>query len=342
MKKIIFSIIAITIFMFFINIKDEKNIDKIKSINLSTDYNIEQVLKDIDSVGANTVNVPVVINIKNLTSNDMNIDEYSKSKAIKLIKILNKKGIDVILEAFPWIDNGSKYETEYNPNDKEVFFNEWKEILSILINDIANVYDVKIINTASNFVYLETYENSWCDIIDFVKSKFDGLVTYRTSWWYSAKWDEDSLDRYNKKLNNKIFSKVDFISIACYFELSDKEENTVDELVSCLTKSKIYNRNQNIKQEIKNFYEKYNKPIFFGELGFPRKDNAATHPWNMLVSDIYNDKEQARCFEAYKRVFENEEYIKGFSVFAMGEKGEDKMFYPSNESIDVIYNWYKY
>lgn len=36
---------------------------KIKSGNLSTDYNIDQVLKDIDKLQLNTLNVPVVINI---------------------------------------------------------------------------------------------------------------------------------------------------------------------------------------------------------------------------------------------------------------------------------------
>ena len=45
----------------------------------------------------------------------MIIDEYSKEKAIKIIKILKKNNIKVILEAYPWIENGSKYETEYDP-----------------------------------------------------------------------------------------------------------------------------------------------------------------------------------------------------------------------------------
>ncbi|MGL5694126.1 MAG: glycoside hydrolase family 113 [Peptostreptococcaceae bacterium] len=343
MKKYILLSIMVIIGSFALLNNTDKNINEnnIKSINLSTDYEINQVLEDIELVGANTVNVPIVINIKDLTSNEMEIDEYSKDKGIKLIKILKRRNIHVILEAFPWIDNGSKYETEYNPDSKEQFFYDWKNILSVLINDIGNKYDIEVMNTASNFVYLEPYEDNWCEIIEFVKSEFKGLVTYRTSWWYSAKWDEKSIKRYNDKLNNKLFSKVDFISIACYFELSDKRENTVEELTRYLSQSQIYNREQNIKEEIKNFYDKYNKPIFFGELGFPRKDYASTQPWNMNVSEIYNDEEQARCFEAYKKAFEHESYIKGFSVFAMGKKDKDKMFYPSNDSIKVISTWYE-
>lgn len=342
-KKIILSLISLAlVFGIGINIlkKDENKVDKIKSINLSTDYEIKQALEDIETLNANTVNVPIVVKIHSLTSNEIKIDEYSKEKAIKLIKKAKKRNMKVILEAYPWIDNGSKYETEYNPIDKESFFKDWRSILSTLIEDIANKYDVNIIITGSNFTKLETYEDEWCDIIDFVKENFNGEVTYKTSWWYTASWDKESMDRYEEKLNNKIFSKVDFISIAAYFELSEKSENTVDDLVNCLSSTEIYNRKQNVVEEINNFYKKYSKEIYFGELGFPRKNNAATHPWDSNVSNTYNDKEQARCFEAYKKVFESKDYLKGFSVFALGNKGEDKNFYPSKDSIKVIYDWY--
>lgn len=342
-KKILLPlIIFIFILVFAVNgfMKRDIEIDKIKSINLSTDYEIDQALEDIELIKANTVNIPIVIEIPNLTSNEMTIDEYSKEKAIKLIKILKKNNIKVILEAYPWIENGSKYETEYDPKDKEKFFVDWKNILNDLIGTIGNKYKADIIITGSNLTKLEKYEDDWCDIINFAKDKFHGQVTYKTSWWYTATWDKDSIDRYNEKLNNKLFSQVDFISIAAYFELSDKSENTVEDLVNYLSSTEIYDRQQDVVNEIYNFNKKYNKEIYFGELGFPRKDYAAAHPWNSYVSEIYNDKEQARCFEAYRIVFENKSYIKGFSVFALGEKGEDKNFYPSKESIEVISNWY--
>lgn len=100
--------------------------------------------------------------------------------------------------------------------------------------------------------------------------------------------------------------------------MSSKATNTVTELVNCISGSTVNNRNQNVKDEIEEFSKKYNKEIFFGELGFPRLDYADTYPWNSQVSSVENDKEQARCFEAYRIAFEDEPYIKGFSVFALG------------------------
>lgn len=343
MKKIVISIIVlISIFITMYLMKTEKYIpNKLKSVNLSTDYEIDQALNDVEMLDANTVNVPIVINIPSLISNEMKIDENSKEKAMKLMKILDKKDICVILEPFPWIDNGSKYETEYKPKNKEKFFKDWKKIILQLIEEVANPYGVDIIITGSNFINLEKYEENWCEIIDFTKAKFDGLVTYKTTWWYTAFWDKESIKRYKDKLNNKLFYKVDFISIASYFELSSKETNTVTQLVNCLKATTVNNRNQNVKSEIEQFSKTYNKQIFFGELGFPRLNHAATQPWNNQVSNIENDQEQARCFEAYRIAFKDEDYIKGFSVFAVGKKGKYKLFYPSNESIKIIKKWYK-
>ncbi|MCU9811706.1 hypothetical protein [Paraclostridium sp. AKS81] len=56
---------------------------------------------------------------------------------------------------------------------------------------------------------------------------------------------------------------------------------------------------------------------------------------------MVNGDEQARCFNAYKIAFDNEKYIKGFSIFAVGEKSKDKMFYPSKESMNFIKLWYE-
>lgn len=50
--------------------------DKLNSVNLSTDYEIDQALQDIKMLNANTVNVPIVIKIPSLESNKMIIDEY--------------------------------------------------------------------------------------------------------------------------------------------------------------------------------------------------------------------------------------------------------------------------
>lgn len=315
---------------------------KIKSGNLSTDYNINQVLNDIDKLQLNTLNVPIVINIGNKTSSNMSIESWSEKRAIELIKKLRFKKINIILEPYPWIENGSVGETDWQPDDIDKFFYNWKtSVLGKLIKDVAVPYHVDALNAGTSFVHMESDENNMCDMIDYVRERYKGLVTYRTNFWVTAAdFAPEYTKKYKYKLNNKVFSKVDFVSIAAYFELTENDTNSVENLTKALQSTTKFNRKQNIKQEIKNFSDKWNKPVFFGELGFPRTNKASVEPHNPLASDTFNNKEQANCFEAYRNVFENEPWNLGFSVFAIGETSADKRYYPSDESTEIIRNWY--
>ena len=315
---------------------------KIKSGNLSTDYNIDQVLRDIDKFDLNTLNVPIVINIDHVNSSNMTVDNESKERSIKLIKKLRGKKINIILEPYPWIENGSQGETVWKPNDINDFFYNWTHsVLDVLIADVAVPYHVDAFNIGTSFVNMESEEGYMCDMVDYVRQQYKGLVTYRTNFWITAtEWEPKLTDKYEKKLNNKVFSKLDFISIASYFELTGNDTNNVDNLKDALESTTIYNRKQNVKQEIKNFYDKWNKPIFFGELGFPKTNKASVAPYDPQISDIVNNQEQANCFEAYRMVFENEHWNLGFSIFAIGETSIEKKYYPSAESSEIIKKWY--
>lgn len=342
-KCIVIIILLIGIFLILMKFREKgrmeikRNSTQLRSGNLSTDYQIGQVLKDIEIMKLNTINLPIVIEIEDLSSNEMIIDRYSKEKGIKLIKILKDKDIQIILEPYPWIANGSEYETEWNPSDINEFFWNWKqEVLKPIIEEIAVPYNIEILNIGTGFDHMEYAHGYWLDLIEYVRDNYSGQITYRTSWWTTAIWDEDSFKEYEDKLNNPIFGELDFISIAAYFELTDRDTNSVENLVKALYSTQIFDREQNVKEEIKGFYDKWDKKIFLGELGFPRTTKASIHPWDPYQSDIINNKEQANCFQAYKRVFEDEDWFLGFSIFAIGEKGEDKLYYPSEESIEVV------
>jgi hypothetical protein len=317
--------------------------EKIKSGSLSVDYSIDRTLSDVERLGLNTVNVPVQIDIPSLTSNTMIVNPESKNKAIELIKKLRYKGINVILEPYPYIKNGELYETQLKPTDVNAWFWNWKQVvLSPIIKDIAIPYKVYALCIGSNFEQIENEYSYWTDVSDFSRVNYAGLITYKTNWWYTAKWDpqkDGQIEPYTKKINNPVFAKVDFISVAAYFELTDKDTNTVEDLVSALQSTLIFNRQQNVLNELYNLSTRWQKPVFFGELGFPRRNKAAVHPWNPLPSDIINDQEQANCFQAYKEVFEMVNWNLGFSIFAIGKIDENKNYYPSDQSIRVINSW---
>lgn len=319
--------------------------EKIKSGNLSVDYTIEQAMTDIEQLGLNTVNVPVQIDIDSLTASTMTVNPASKEKAIQLIKKLRYKGINVILEPYPFIQNGELYETQLNPSDINEWFWNWKQIvLGPLIHDIAKPYKVYALCLGSNYDRFEDKYGYWSDVADFVRANYQGRITYKTNWWYTAEWDKQKkaeVGSYPLKLNNPILGKVDFISVAAYFELTDKQTNTAEELVSSIYRTSIFERHQNVYAELKNLSEQWNKPVFFGELGFPKRNGGAVHPWNPIPSTVVNEQEQANGFQAYKEVFAKEPWNLGFSVFAIGKIDEFKNYYPSDQSKVIIKDWYQ-
>src|SRR5690606_11739089 len=107
----------------------------------------------------------------------------------------------------------------------------------------------------------------WQDLTANVRSVFSGKIIYRKNWWITADWAEDTALDYYAKLNNPIFEHFDVIAIASYFELTDKPSPTKGDIENALYSTDIYNRGQNIVEEVYGFYERWRKPIFFGELG---------------------------------------------------------------------------
>ncbi|AAK80376.1 hypothetical protein BJV85_001463 [Clostridium acetobutylicum] len=313
---------------------------KIKSGNLSVDYTVNQAIKDIDSMNLNTVNVPIEVDISDLDAGSISVNEKSVKKAKNIIDELNKRNVNVILEPYPWINKGQDYETNMHPKDINKFFKVWKnDVIGKIINQVAVPKRVDALCIASNFVNLEEYSDKWCDIIDFARGRYKGLITYKTNWWYTASWDEESKKKFQEKLNNKVFSKVDYISVAAYFEITDNAVNNVDYIKNSLYATTVNGRGQRIVDELEQLHKKWNKPIFFGELGFPRRNYASKQPWNPEPSSVENGEEQARCFEAYRMVF-TEDWFLGFSVFAIGNTNGVKNYYPSNRSKKIIKEWF--
>lgn len=316
--------------------------DKIKSGNVmaAEDINIDQVLRAIKALKLNAITLPIVIEIPSATSSEMTINQTSKSNAMALLEELKGMDIKVILEPYPWIANGSILETQYDPASLNDFFWNWKTVvLKTLIDEVAAKYDIYALIVASNFQKLEYATGYWQGVISYVRENYTGLVTYRTNWWITADWAPDTVQAYQNKLNNEIFGAVDFISVAAYFELNEENVPSSEELAADLFRVSKYGRGQNIYQELLNFYDKWKKPIFLGELGFSNRELAANEPWNPSTSNVVSEIAQANGFSAYRKVFEKEKWMMGFSVFCIGR--EDQNYNIVNRMAEIVVRgWY--
>ncbi|MCY8988113.1 glycoside hydrolase family 113 [Bacillus atrophaeus] len=278
------------------------------------------IYHNASKLNLNTVTIPLQIAAKGISDSSPTITDYSYNEAWEAIPKAKKDGYNVILEPYPFIANGTIAETDWNPSDINQWFIVWGNHLKELAakceqNNVDGIY------IASNLVHLEDYTDKWKTLIADVRKVYNGKILYRTNYWATADWAPETIVAYNKKLNNPIFGIVDIIAIAAYFELTDNRNPTVDQLIDAIYSVPLYGRGQNIFKEIKAFNDKWNKPIFFGELGIPPYSNSPEQPHNAF-GDLgeYNELIQANWFEAWIRVFQAQDWWQGYSVYAISDE----------------------
>lgn len=318
------------------------NSGKISSGNLGfyhlTDFN--KTWEDITRLNLNTVTVPFVVDFATPETENMNLNETYKQEALAMLDFLRSKSrnLNIIIEPYPLVARGNISETDINPANLNNFFIHWRKILNEL-GEIANSFNAYGIYISSNLVNVEYAEGCWKETIRILRTHFSGKVIYRKNWWITAVWSEDTIAKYTKELNNLLFSYVDIIAISAYFELNEDDVTSVEQLEEDLHSTRIYNRGQNIFQEVKNFADMWEKPILFGELGFSNRAKSGSQPWNPTPSSIENNEVQRNLFDVYGRVFNKEPWFIGSSIFQIANR-DDIPYTPREPAEKVIKNWF--
>lgn len=299
----------------------EKAIKKMKGGNVTVfeSKTADEIDAHAKKLGLNSITYPIKVMVQDAQSNSMDFDNESLLNGTEIIKELTKRGYQIIIEPYPYIASGTIAETEWNPTNKSAWFDNWKKIVE-KVAEIATEVNGKYY-VASNFVKLESESEEWVNLIQYLKGKYTAKLIYRTNWWVTASWAPETVTAYNAKLNNPLFAEVDEIAIAGYFELTDEDVPSVETLKKAIKNVPLFGRGQNIYQEIKAFNTKWNKPIFFGELGIAPFKKAGATPWKYEYSEIYYDEQvQSNWYQAWYETFRNDDWFKGFSVFVIATK----------------------
>ena len=134
-----------------------------------------------------------------------------------------------------------------------------------------------------------TGRGEWFDVIEKVRKNFSGLITYAADW--------------SNYRNVSFWNAVDFIGIDAYFELTDKNDPTVEELMEAWKKWKV---------SIEALHDETAKPIIFTEIGYRSLDGCNRDPWNWQRHGKIDLQEQADCYMAAFKTFWNEPWFHGF------------------------------
>lgn len=295
---------------------------KIKSANVSAfgtmDY--AEIQTEANSLNLNTITVSLLVRASGTTDSNVYCNDDDWTKMENDCAALMQRGYNVLIQPYPYIDNGAYAETAWQPSDISTFFTKYTAIIEKLANYAQSVgaYDIYL---ATNLILIEPNEDDWITLIQDARSIYSGKLFFRTNWWSTATWSQDTITAYNKRLNYKFWQYVDVIAIAAYFEVTDELNPSSETLQKELSATELYARGQDIIGEVKEFYDTWKKPIFFGELGIPPYSNAASKPYvtQMDSTASYNEAVQANWFDAWYTCFEQYDWWLGYSIFTIAD-----------------------
>jgi hypothetical protein len=173
------------------------------------------------------------------------------------------------------------------------YWNEWFEFYNAFLchyAEIAADTGCEMFCVGCEMEGTERKESHWRETIRQVREIYEGPITYNTNHG-----DED---------NVRWFDAVDYLGVSAYYPVADGPGATEDEM---------YERWQEHKHNLKELYDKWNKPILFAEVGCRSAAGCAAMPWDYLNHDFpYCEEEQARFYASCLRTFFDEPWFAGF------------------------------
>ena len=324
--------------------KSDKNVDpnRVKGVTISPSSTItfSDLNAELSDLQVNTVTFQIRVNFNNAKDSNpvLNVNDYAQVegflKKINTLDVIPK----VLIEPLPIVSSGYVSPKNYTPTDVSSFFDSWTKIVSSVAT-MVNQYNVYGLYIGYAFDNLESYTDNWTSLINTIKPIFSGQLLYMSSYWTTATWDTNSNNKYQTKLAYPLWGMVDIIAIAPYFEVTDDTEPTASDLEGYFKNVPLYQRGQNIYQEIKNFYDKWKKPILLGDVGIPAYSGAAQAPYNgtTMSSQVASSSIQESWLEAWYVTFEDLDWFKGINSYCIGNP-YDSYNYDSSTS---VYKYWK-
>lgn len=209
---------------------------------------------------------------------------------IRSAYVAHENGMSVMLKPQLWSHLGWTGDiTMQNKTDWDLFFAYYEKwILHYAL--MAEIYQFEYFCIGVEFQNASLSEhNRWDALFEKVRAIYDGKITYAANW--------------GKEFETVSFwDKLDFISVNCYYPLSEKQNPTDQELLT------QFEKNLDI---IENVSKKYSLPVVFTEIGF--KSIAA--PWIAPHKDDdtqeYSEESQQRCYKIMASAMADENWIKG-------------------------------
>ncbi|MEE8508229.1 MAG: hypothetical protein V3T07_04130 [Myxococcota bacterium] len=256
------------------------------AINAHHIGDLDLYLESVDQIAALGANALVVVTPMFQTQIDSNRIRYLARKCPnprQLVAILRRgrdRGLHttllpIVLIEFP---GEKEWRGVIRPADWDAWWASYDRFIDHFV-DIAVAADVDLLAIGSELNSTEDQVDRWQRVIDRVRRRFTGRLTYAANW-----------DRYDQVA---IWPLLDVMSVSAYFELVPEEQEAT---VATLQAAWGLQRDRLLE-----FALRWERPLFLSEVGYPSLPLAAAHPWNYVASDTTtaDHEAQARCYRAF-------------------------------------------
>jgi hypothetical protein len=260
-----------------------------------TDDAINAMLERISQTSAKFLTIPYFGCQTTITSSDVGACSVgSQDQAVHEAELAIAKGFQVtflpIIATPTWEWRGT-----FQPTDVNAWFASYQAWLQNLVQ-IANSLHMSELIVGSEFSLLYQYESQWSALLKSLRPIYAGSLIVTVNW--------------GNDIDYSFWADADAIGISTYFPLTQVPNPTQDELDAGM----LANRNL-----IMSISQKYSRPLYFAEIGFPSTNVAASSPWQALASDGSNFQLQADCYQSFLKVWGNEPGLARASVWATGD-----------------------
>jgi hypothetical protein len=264
----------------------------------------KQSIQDLKATGANSVSLIIPYWQSNKYSSDIALAQHGPSDTtlIAAINYIHSQGLQVMLK--PHIEAGGEAWRAYiDPSDRAAWFANYSAMLNHL-GDIGKQTGVEAIAIGSELISVSTYTSNadntqqWINMINSLRSRYPGKVTYSANWGGPGFTDEIH--------HIGFWNNLDYMGIAAYFNLNTNT-NDYNALKSAWD---LYRT-----RDIEPLYNQYQKPIVFTEVGYRSVAGAHNRPWDYSTQGPADLQEQANSYEALFRYWDQYDYMQGVQLW---------------------------
>ena len=221
----------------------------------------------------------------------------------RVIDEVHRLGMKASLLITLFVDDGT-WEGDIRPQNIDAWFESWAKVL-LHYAELAQKHNAEVLLLGSELETIADYSEQWIKLIEQVRQRFSGLVSYSTNFWYERAG-------FEKVLNLKQWAQLDAIGITAYFELVNKTNPSLAELEAAWRSDR---HRQNIISDLEKLNQRYGKPIQFWEIGYQSRSGTTIFPWDYRIVAPVDEIEQARAYQALLDVYQGVPWFKGYSIY---------------------------